>query len=605
MEKIIIINLEKDKLRKNDMELEMKKHNILNYNFFTATDGYNLDYDNINKSIISDAGLNQILNKEQRYGLTLTPGGAGLYYSLYHIIDTYKDEDDIIIFEDDISLSENFVADLKAAYENKPDNYDVLYLGSHSRQNINNVDDNLNAHEFIKLNDIQINGTFSMILSKKGREKIKQYCFPANDTQIDTVLYLNFDKINCYHINKSIAFFKENTYESNIQTNTNVFTSLFKDLEIHILICNKDFAMGMESIQSLLAFNEFKNVKIYYHDDGSLSPVQTQILKDQNFNVFNKDEVFDTIQNKIKQYEFCSKYRCMNKPYSFWHKIKLFDYFLLSKTKRILGLDTDILFMNKPENIIKLIKERKSFYMPDCSSSYCFNGIVNTHLEGVLYNVNTGIMYIDNESDYDINLIEEGLRHIIINDVNYFPSWIEQSAFAYMFSKLKKYTCLNINNYKFPYFHSFDVNAIEALHFVSYPPCRDMWKQYVDILNFKHLKPSSLIDSIETNVIFNLINPIHKDSRHIVDYNTLIGLNIKIYNLNVEYIQISFEWNLPEGKKLSHIFKINDSEHCYGSEKNGTFYILKNKEPIHVYHTYEWYGNMNWQFIKIINTNGL
>ena len=597
---IIIINLEKDTFRKTHMEMQLKKNNILNYEFFEGVNGYDLDYKNIDKSIISDIGIDQIFNKQQRYGITLSPGGAGFYYTWYNILDKFKDNDDIIIFEDDITLSENFIEDIKNAYKNKPNDFDILYLGSHQRENIKNETNNLNSYDFIKLNNLQLNGTFSLILSKEGRRKIKEICFPAYDTQLDTILYKNFDKLNCYHINKSIAFSK-NEFGSNIQQNMDAFLS-FKDLEIHILICNKDFSMGMESIQSLLKYDEFKNLDIYYHDDGSLTPVQIKILKDNNFHVINKDDVFDTIENKIKNYEYCHKYRCTNKPYSFWHKIKLFDYFLLSKSKRILGLDTDILFMNKPENIIQLIKQRNSFYMPDCASSYCFNGIANTHLDGVLYSINTGIMYIDNENDYNIYLIEEGLKKIIIDDANYFPSWIEQSAFAYMFSKLGNYSILNNTKYKFPYFHNFNVNDIEALHFVSYPPCRKLWKLYHDTLKLKDLTCKKLIETIEKNVVFDLINPLHPDNNYIVKYNTVIPLIINIYELNEKYFKIDFQWKLPEDKKLDHEFKINDDEYYhYSSDYEGTFYISKRDEPMYLYHTYEWYGGTNWTLITILN----
>lgn len=593
---IIVINLEQITPRRTHMELELKKHNISNYIFFNAVDGYNLNYNSIDKSIISDIGINQILHKQQRYGLTLSPGGAGLYYTWYNIINTYQDYDDIIVFEDDINLSDTFLKDLEKAYENAPSEYDLLYLGSHTNMHINK---NIKPYEFIKLNNVQINGTYSMILSNKGRKKIKDICFPANDNQIDTVLYQNFNNLNCYHINKSIVF-SNNNFISNIQTNMDVF-SAFNDLEIHILICNKDFTMGMESIQSLLNYDEFKLIDIYYHNDGSLTPIQIQILKDKKFNIIDKDDNALMIQNKLENLVVSNNYRFMNKPYSFWHKLKLFDYYLLSKTKRILGLDTDILFMKKPDEIIRLIRERKSFYMPDNKTSYCFNGIVNTTLDGILESVNTGIIYIDNEKDYDINLIEEGLNKIIINDCNYFPSWIEQSAFAYMFSKLKTYTALSGDKYKFPFFQTIDINSVEALHFVSYPPCRNMWNQYVNILKFIDDKPKIELEHIDTNVIFNPLNPAHPNNSNLIACNTSILLSIYIYDLNETHFIFKFNWNLPKDKNLSHSFKFNEVEYIYGSEYEGVIYLEKTKKPISIYHTYEWYGSINWELIKIIN----
>lgn len=577
------------------MEMELKKQGILNYTFFKAINGLEINYND--NPLFSKTAVNQLLNAPQTYGLTLSPGAAGLYATWNEIINLYENHEDIILLEDDIVFCENFLQELKNACNNAPSDYDILYLGSHSRKNITNDDNLLQPHDFIKLSQVQINGTFCLMLSKTGRQKIKNICFPVNDLQIDTVIYMNFDKLQSYHINTSIAFFKENAFESTIQNNMNIF-SLFKDLEIHILICNKDFNMGMESIHSLLKYEEFKRIPIYYHDDGTLTNEQKQILKFKNFNLIGLD-TFNSIQSVVKNYEFCNKYRCMNKLYSFWHKIKLFDYFLLSKTKRILGLDTDILFMNKPNEILRLIRTRKSFYMPDCSSSYCFNGVANTHLDGVLYNVNTGIIYIDNENDYRIDLIEEGLKQIIINDANYFPSWIEQSAFAYMFSKLNTYSALDGNKYKFPYFQQFDVNSVEALHFVSYPPCRMLWKQHVDLLNLNNVViKKHLIDTIHASVVITATNLPHADSGFLIERNVPILLQIYIFDTNVNYIRIDYKWNLPPNKKLSHIFKANEVEYYFGSEHEGSFFVAKTKPKLSIYHTYEWYGHTNWKLIK-------
>ena len=591
---LIIINLEKDEIRKKHMERELKKHGLLNYTFFKAINGHEIKF--ANNPLFSETAVNQLLNSPQRFGLTLSPGGAGLYCSWYELINSYENYEEIIILEDDVIFSEHFLQELKIACNNAPTDFDILYLGSHSRENIKDENSNLKSHDFIKLKDVQINGMFCMVLSKKGRQIIKNICFPVNDLQIDTVVYMNFNKLQSYHINKSIAFFKENAFESNIQKNMELFRS-FKDLEIHILICNKDFNMGMESIESLLKYDEFKCIPIYYHNDGSLTNEQIQILKEKHFNVIGDSS--NTIQTKIKNYEFCNKYRCMNKPYSFWHKIKLFDYFLLSKTKRILGVDTDILFMNKPDDMLNLIRTRKSFYMPDCSSSYCFNGVANTHLDGVLHSVNTGILYIDNESDYKIELIEEGLKQIIINDANYFPSWIEQSAFAYMISKLKTYTVLDFNKYKFPYFQQFNINNVEALHFVSYPPCRMLWKQHVDLMNLK-CNSTTQIDKINANVVITAENMPNGDSHCLVERNIPILLEIDVFNTTTNYIRIDFKWNLPSNKQLSHIFKINDTEYNFGSEYEGSFFVLKPNTTLSIYHTYEWYGATNWELIKTL-----
>ena len=207
---IVIINLEHDVSRKIQMEMELKKRGISNYTFFKAINGLEINYSN--NPLFSEIATNQLFNASQTFGLTLSPGAAGLYATWHEIIKLYEDYEDIIIMEDDIALSENFLQEFKNACDNAPKNYDILYLGSHSRENIIN-DKLMQPHDFIKLSQVQINGTFCMMLSKKGRQLIKNICFPVNDLQIDTVMYINFDKLQSYHINKSIAFFKENAFE--------------------------------------------------------------------------------------------------------------------------------------------------------------------------------------------------------------------------------------------------------------------------------------------------------------------------------------------------------------------------------------------------------
>jgi hypothetical protein len=170
-----------------------------------------------------------------------------------------------------------------------------------------------------------------------------------------------------------------------------------------------------------------------------------------------------------------------------------------------------------------------------------------------------------------------------------------------MFSKLNTFVSLDDTKYKFPYFQNFDLNNVEALHFVSYPPCRKLWKYYIDTLNFRNINDLPLLETFKTNVTFNLENPIHNNSSYLLEFNKEILLEIKIYNLNDKYIKLNFQWNLPEGKYLSHIFKISDTEYFFDSKNEGTIYIHKLKEPILIYHTYDWYGSTDWKLIHILN----
>jgi len=231
--------------------------------------------------------------------------------------------------------------------------------------------------------------------------------------------------------------------------------------------------------------------------------------------------------------------------------------------------------------------------MPDNDTSYCFNGIIKNTLDGVLETVTTGIMYIDNEKDYKLELIEEALQNIIINDDNEFPSWIEQSAFAYMFSKLKTYSSLHVDKYKFPYFQEFDLNNVEALHFVSYPECRQLWPIYMDRLQFKSMDPV-LIKKIEYNVLFDVVT----DYCFALPFLSSVPLTIELYDVT-NHIQFKYKWGLPNEKYLSHIFKVNDIEYPFNSEYENSFYIVKTKE-LRIEHTYEWFGKVKWETVDFI-----
>ena len=94
----------------------------------------------------------------------------------------------------------------------------------------------------------------------------------------------------------------------------------------------------------------------------------------------------------------------------------------------------DLLFINKPLDIIDMINKNIPFYFPDIQNSYSFNDPTNE--VPVLEKVNTGVFYIPNQNFYNIEHIEFALSNLLKNGINYFPSCIEQSAYAHMFLKL-------------------------------------------------------------------------------------------------------------------------------------------------------------------------
>lgn len=251
---------------------------------------------------------------------------------------------------------------------------------------------------------------------------------------------------------------------------------MFKDLEIRILICKRDIEMGLNMINSLKKYVEFKDVPIYFHDDGSLDNECKRILLNiENSHIVDKTFADTTILKCLIEYQSCKKYRFDNIKIFNNTKMKLFDFHFLSNTNNILCIDSDILFLNKPNDIIELINKSIPFYFPDFQNSYSFCRTTNVK---VLDNVNVGIFYIPTKDHYDINAIEFALNDLFTIGITN-GGWIEQSAWSHMFYKDGRYVKLDNQKYQIPNPYGSVPTNIESLHFVSHPPIRGLYNDFL------------------------------------------------------------------------------------------------------------------------------
>lgn len=357
-------------------------------------------------------------------------------------------------------------------------------------------------------------------------------------------------------------------------------TQSFLDLEIHTLICNRDLLLAINNFKSLQKFDEFKSVPIFLHDDGSLTESDIKNLSIiDNITVIRIEDADRKIYEYVKDYKNCLEYRLGDNKINLWHKIKSFDYFFFSKTKKILGVDTDLLFLHKPEDVIKYVESNTPFYFPDIQSAYCFNEPKEEVT--VIEKVNTGLIYIPSEEYYSIQAIENALSNLIRDGVNYFPSWIEQSAFAHMFHVDGRYISLDPEKYRIPYFQNVDIKNTECLHFVSYPAVRETYATYLDYLEFEN---GEVMYEKKTAVRFK-------------DFN--IPLEFKIYKNNNIY-SCEYYWGLEVTEQgfLDHIFKFKTEQgeftKALQSDRSGFFIIPLEPGVATLSHTYDWYSDTDW-----------
>lgn len=251
---------------------------------------------------------------------------------------------------------------------------------------------------------------------------------------------------------------------------------MFTNLEIRVLICNRDVDMGLNMVKSLRRYNQFNNIPIYFHNDGSLDvESKHSLLEIENSFIVDREYADEIVKNYIHQYKSCHKYRFDNIRIFNNTKIKLFDFHLLSKSKNILCIDSDVLIINEPIEIIKLIENSTPFYFPDFQNSYSF---CKTTKANVLDNVNVGIFYIPSNEYYDINAIEYALNDLFTIGITN-GGWIEQSAWSHMFYKNGNYISLNKEKYQIPNPYDKTSDNIEALHFVGHPPIRRLYDDFL------------------------------------------------------------------------------------------------------------------------------
>jgi hypothetical protein len=254
---------------------------------------------------------------------------------------------------------------------------------------------------------------------------------------------------------------------------------MFLDLEIRVLVCKKDIQMCLNMINSLRRYEEFRYIPIFFHDDGSLDNESKNILiQIGNSHIIEKEYADNKILEFISDYKSCKRYRFEKNKLFNLTKMKLFDFHLLSESKNILCIDSDILFMNKPKAIIDLINTSTPFYFPDFQNSYSF---CKSTKANTLEKVNVGIFYIPSDQHYNIESIEFALNDLFtIGMVN--GDWIEQSAWSHMFYKNGSYIRLNDLKYQIPNPYNNTSEDVVCLHFVGHPPIRNLYKRYLNKL---------------------------------------------------------------------------------------------------------------------------
>ena len=205
IDKIFIINLDKDIERYENCKKQLVKYNINNYERFPGIDGSKLT-EKERKNVTSDIG-----------NLIASPSMIGCGISHINLWKKIIREgiDKALILEDDFILKDNFIYKFDKALKHAPENYDIIFLTDNLIHNKNIKFKDINAY-FYK--QIFISQTLAYIITIEGAKKILEYINKITN-HIDIELCL----LALYNNNINVISMKEplvyQTYDTSNNTN--------------------------------------------------------------------------------------------------------------------------------------------------------------------------------------------------------------------------------------------------------------------------------------------------------------------------------------------------------------------------------------------------
>lgn len=186
-----------------------------------------------------------------------------------------------------------------------------------------------------------------------------------------------------------------------------------------------------ESVAALYSFCFWESdLNIHYHEDGTLEPADIELLK----KIFPGITVFLKSEQNLQTKEFLSARKLNNCIYlrdNFIFGIKLFDMVIEKKTNYLLHIDSDVLFLDRPAEIIDIINEQKlngCFNQDPMVDMYSFNeATLAKHVsKPMLRGFNSGLLLHNFDTAF-FNFVDD----VMEGETDKIASWhLEQTLLA-------------------------------------------------------------------------------------------------------------------------------------------------------------------------------
>lgn len=217
------------------------------------------------------------------------------------------------------------------------------------------------------------------------------------------------------------------------------------DIGICTLLCHDHIYFYLISVKSFFYFTKLE-LPVFVVDDGSMTNEDVQLLNRhvQNITIVRGKEAEKIMISKLRGLPFSLRFRKESHSQIYSHNKKLFDPILLSSFKKYIYFDSDIIFFNKPREIINWIHNSKDMIL---HMSYTKEYMQHTDLQILNYipvifkiqdipNLNSGII-CGYKKFLKLDLIEKYLKDIYSYSLAH--KWFsEQIIFYLVFSKMNK-----------------------------------------------------------------------------------------------------------------------------------------------------------------------
>jgi hypothetical protein len=162
-------------------------------------------------------------------------------------------------------------------------------------------------------------------------------------------------------------------------------------IEIHVPVCQRDWLPAVWSVFSIHCFLK-KKLPVIFHDDGSMTKESALKLAAQfpGASFRGRKENDEMAELKLARYPFCRAYR-VSSPAAFGRKF--FDPMLVAKSESVLCLDSDILCLSEPVELIKAGEEPDVDMIHHCErqDSYIKCTELVERFPGMTTNLNGGL----------------------------------------------------------------------------------------------------------------------------------------------------------------------------------------------------------------------